>query len=196
MIGKRAVYIWVLGLCMFLCACGKEEKQAKLPEISTVQNICELSTLKCRYNNLAKSVKESGSGILHWGEKDRTFWIEYTGEVEIGVEMSKVGMKVKGEKVTITMPKAKILQTKIDDNTLNTDSFVMSEDSWFNKNEITTKDQQGAIKNAQEKMLKQVEQDEALFAQAEERAKRLIGNYVKEMGKAAGVEYEIVWKEI
>ncbi len=193
---KRRLGIVLLCGCVFLCSCGKEKKQVKLPELSAVQNICELSTLKCRYNNLAKSVKESGSGFLHWGEKDRKFWIEYTGEADIGINMSKVRMQVKGDRVVITMPKAELLQIKVDDKTLTPDSFVLSEDSWFNKNEITAEDQQKAIKTAQKKMKKQVEKDEGLFSQAEERAKKLIGNYVKEIGKAAGVEYEITWREL
>lgn len=193
---KRAAVILGISVCVLLCSCGKEKKQIKALELSAVQNICELSTLKCCYNNLAKSTKESGSGILHWGEKDRKFWIEYTGEAVIGIDMSKVKMEVKKEKVMITIPKAELLEIKIDKKTLDQDSFVVSDDSWFNKNEITAKDQQKAIKTAQKKMEEQVKKDDALFLQAEEKAKKLIGNYVKNIGKETGVDYEIVWKEL
>lgn len=192
---KRTAFILGMCICLLLCSCGKEKKKIKRIELSKVQNICELSTLKCRYNNVAKSVKESGSGILHWGEKDRKFWIEYTGEAEIGIDMSKVKMEIKDENVMITLPKAELLEIKIDRNTLNEESFVASDDAFFNKNKITASDQQSAIKDAQKKMRQQVEQDEALFSQAEERAKKLIGNYVEKMGNAAGVEYRITWKE-
>ncbi|MBR1743713.1 MAG: DUF4230 domain-containing protein [Lachnospiraceae bacterium] len=194
---RSKIFVPVLLLsALLLCSCGKEKVKPKEPELSVVRNICELSTLKCRYNNLAKSKKEKGSGPLHWFEKERKFWIEYTGEVEIGIDMSKVTMDVNAKKarVTVSMPKAKLISIKADENTLNEDSYVFSKDAFFNKNEITARDQQKAMKKAQESMKKKVEGDEALFLQAEGNAKKLIENYIEQMGKVSGVEYKVVWK--
>ena len=38
------------------------------PDIAQIRTICELATLECYYHNVAKSVKEKGSGLLHIGE--------------------------------------------------------------------------------------------------------------------------------
>ena len=64
-----------------------------IPQIGKVKSICELATVECRYHNVAKSTKEAGTGVLHWGEKERTFWIEYTGIAEIGFQTKDIEMR-------------------------------------------------------------------------------------------------------
>lgn len=56
-----------------------------------------------------KSIKEKGSGLSHILEKERIFWIEYSGSVKFGIDMSKVDMQVSGTQITITIPRARLL---------------------------------------------------------------------------------------
>ncbi len=74
---------------------AKEEVNiaANEPALSQVRSICELATLECYYHNVAKSTKTKGTGLAHVGEKERKFWIEYTGVARIGIDMSDVNMK-------------------------------------------------------------------------------------------------------
>lgn len=106
------------------------------PELIQIRNICKLATIKCCYNNVAKSVKSAGTGIWHLGEKERTFWIEYSGEAEIGIDMSEVKMNVVDNEVTITMPEAQILSITVNPESYTDDSYVISPDSKLNKNPI------------------------------------------------------------
>lgn len=191
----KAYISTVLLLSLVICSCGKKENTFQKPQLEEIRTICQLATMECYYNNVAKSVKTSGNGILHWGEKDRTFWIEYSGRAVLGVDMTKVEMKIRGKKVTITMPKAELLRISAEEKTFNEDSFVSSEDSFFNKNKITAMDQQKALADAQATMKEKVEADSTLFLRAQEKAKKLIQNYVNKIGELEGVEYQIIWKE-
>ncbi len=178
-----------------LSGCSKPEPVKIEPSLEQIQSICNLATEECYYNNVAKSDKTKGTGITHIGEKDRKFWIEYTGIAKLGVEMSEVKMEVSGDKIKMTLPKAKVLDLTIDHETLNEDSFIVSEDGWFNKNKITAEEQKQAIQNAQAEMQKTVEENSALLLTARNRAKTLIENYLNQLGEAAGVAYQITWVE-
>lgn len=170
---------------------NKQQTITSPPDLSQIRNICELATLECYFRNVAKSVKEKGTGISHWGEKDRTFWIEYTGIAKIGIDMAKVTMQVDGTNVIITLPEAEILSYKVDEITEN--SYITSPDSWFNKNPITAEEQTAAVEQAQAEMKSNVENNSALFIRAQDRAKKLIENYITQLGEASGIAYQIIW---
>lgn len=183
--------IVVFSLSNILCGCQTQnEKKARLPELSQMSSICNLATLDCYYHNVAKSIKPAATGITHIGEKDRKFWIEYTGVVQLGIDASKLQMSIDGNQITIKIPKAQILRTSIDE--INEDSFMFSSDGW-NKNEITASDQTAAISNAQTEMEKTAAQNVALLQKAQNRAKDLITNYIHQLGLVTGTEYTIVW---
>lgn len=163
------------------------------PDIMQVRSICKLATVECYYHNVAKSEKPAGTGIWHFGEKDRQFWIEYTGTVKLGIDMSKVQMKVNGTDVTVTIPEAEVQQVNVDDDSYNSDSYIFSEDG-INKNEITAEDATGAVENARNEMIKTAEENTALLVNAQERAKKMIENYIMQLGETTGTEYQITWK--
>ena len=178
-------------MAILLTACGKPTVE---PEISQIRNICNLATLECYFHNVAKSEKTAGSGITHSGESDRAFWVEYTGTVKLGIDMNKVEMNIKENEVEITLPQAEVLGIGIDTPTLNEDSYIMSQDSFFNKNKITADDQISAINAAQEKMKQTVSENTTLLTSAQDRAKTLIENYITQLGEAVGQPYTIIWK--
>ena len=56
-----------------LFGCGREEEQLILPEEEQIRQICELSTLECEFNNVAKGEKTKGAGFTSLGEKNRKY---------------------------------------------------------------------------------------------------------------------------
>lgn len=177
---------------VFLCGCGTEKSE--VPEIEQIKSICELSTIECVYNNVAKGTKTKGEGISHIGEKERKFWIEYQGYVKLGIDLSKVEMKINGENVEITLPDAEIQSVGIVDETFTEESVILSQDSFWNKNKITADEQKTIIAQAQETMCKKVKSNESIMKKSTERAKTLIENYINQLGKATRVMYHITWK--
>lgn len=185
-------------VCLFLIVgmlggCAKEKKKIESPDLEQVKFICELATMDYYYHNVAKSTKKAGDGFSHIGEKDREFWIEYTGKISAGINMEKVEMKVNGNVVTVTIPEVEILSSGVDK--ISTDSYISSGDGW-NKNKITAEDQSNAIDDAQREMERTFLNNGNLLKNAQERAKMLIANYIHQLGKASGVEYEIKWVEL
>lgn len=196
---KKKILLFVLTLSMAmstLTGCGAISAMAQEPDIAQVRSICELATLECYYHNVAKAVKEAGTSILNIGEKDRTFWIEYSGTVKLGIDMSKITMKVKGDTVTIKMPAAQVLDVTIDPDSYTEDSFVANKDGFFNKNEITSEDATKAVKAATEDMEQIATENAALLLNAEERAQKMIENYIEQLGDLTGRTYNITWETI
>lgn len=191
---KKKLCVLLALICLLaIPGCGTNHKVEKevLPELSQMQAICELATMKCYYHNVAKYYEEDASGILWW-EKDRNFWVEYAGIVTVGIDTSKVKLKVTGNKVTITMPKARVLDCKVDEATLTADSFIVASDSA----DVKAEHQTAALAEAQANMEQAASLDNELLANAEQRAQKLLSDYVKNIGDSFGKEYVIEWVSV
>ncbi len=179
-------------ILLALAGCGaKEAEQEASPEIriSEMRSVCELATLECYYHNTAKL--DSEKKVLFWNTSKK-LWIEYSGIAKLGVDVSKLDMKVDGTTVTIVMPDAEILECKVDETSLSEESFY-SETTGLGSGKVGAKEQTEAFAEAQAQMQTEVENDETLFIQAKDRAKLLLENYVKNIGDAIGVAYEVRW---
>lgn len=97
-------------------ACGqKEEAPTVEPDVTEMRAICELSVMDCYYHNVAKYFEEDAQkGFLGIGKKDKHFWIEYSGIVRMGIDVSLVKVEVEDMQVTITIPEAKVLKCTVD----------------------------------------------------------------------------------
>ncbi len=194
---NRRTFLFVLpALLLLLCGCGaKEEEQTeKKPEISIsdMRAVCELATMECYYHNTAKL--DSEKKVLFWNTSKK-LWIEYSGIVKLGIDVSRVDMKVDGNVVTIAMPEAEVLSCDVDETSLTKDSFY-SETKGLGSGKVGAEEQSQAFEAAQKEMRAVVEQDEALLLQAGDRAKILLENYVKQIADAAGVTYEVRWEAV
>ena len=209
---KKKLFLSVI-ICMlavFSCACSTqkgsqasvaeetknpskasmEPGQMQLPDISQIRSICELATLECYYHNVAISTKEKGKGLPHIGEKEREFWIEYSGVAKLGINISKVSMKMEDKQIVITVPKAELLS--LSDYSFSEDSYI-SEDDGLNKNPITSENQTEAVKAAQEDIKRKFAEDDAMLIRAQDRAKNLIENYIIQLGSLSKTNYQIKW---
>lgn len=196
---QRFLAILLITVPLLLCGCASssEADTANLtdtrPAISQIRDICELAVLKCRYHNLAKSVKEPGSGIIHFGEKERKFWIEYQGTVEISYDVNKVTMKQNGTDIEITLP-SPTLTCAVIPQSWNPESYIIEPDQWIQKNPITADDQDKAIASAQKEMEDQVKNNSSLLRTAQRQAQELIENYIGQIGDLTGTQYQVTWK--
>ena len=109
---RRSLILSILIMTALMAACGKKEEAAPaeetvsedtadvvvlsadyvpdvpdyVPELSRIKSICELSTMKCIYHNVAYGTQYAGTGISHMGEKNRSFMQEYDCEVDISIK--------------------------------------------------------------------------------------------------------------
>lgn len=190
---KRIIAILLmLASLLSLCACGDASvpPATEEPQITQMRTICELATMDCYYHNVAKYYeKDADKGFLGLGKKDKKFWVEYSGEVTIGLDATLVALQVSGDQVTITIPPAKVLGAKVYSDSLTTDSYIIDKDSA----DITAEDQTRVFENAQADMLAQASNDHLLLFNAQQRAQMLLEDYVTNIGNAIGVTYQINW---
>lgn len=182
-----------LVMCLALTSCnsGNESsvpEKIPEPEITKMRSICELATMECYYHNVAKFYEEKAESFL-WFTKDKHFWIEYSGVVTIGIDASLVNVMVEDEKVTITMPPAKVLGCKVDESTLDHKSVIVANGSAA----VTAEDQTAAFKEAQKEMQNVASNDMMLLQNAQQRAQKLIEDYVINLGETVGKEYYVTW---
>lgn len=186
----RKVCVLALLSMLLLASCGKADSQGVQvePQKEQAQSICELATMECYYHNVARYNEENAEGILWW-KKDKNFWIEYAGVVEIGIDASLVNIEIVGDEVTITLPPAKVLGCRVDENTLSESSFIIAKDSA----KVEAEDQTAAFRDAQSNMEKVAAADSALLESARARAQKLLEDYVNNIGESIGKQYTIKW---
>lgn len=185
----------LLLLCFVLflgsAGCSKEEPKLPKPEKEVIRNIARLSTIDAYFHNVVKCEKPAGEGIWNWGQTDRKYWFEYTGNADYGIDMHKVKIDVKDNSYHITIPGAEVTSISINEDTINKDSVITNKDNWWNQNPITSKDVTNAIADAQKEMELSAWQNKSLLESAQKRAADLIKGYIQTMGAAAGITYDV-----
>lgn len=183
----------VLMAAFLLCGCSQSAKEEI--SLAKAQNVAELATMKAYYHNVAELSKEKNKSwfnIIDVGYKK--MWIEYTGTVELGIDVNKLEIASPDSKgvVTIKIPPATVLG----DPDIDADSMqpILTDTGWFTK--ITAEDKTATLAKAQQTMKKTAEADSLLLGQAQERAKNLLESYIKGVGEAWGETYTVAWEEV
>ncbi|MFI3255108.1 MAG: DUF4230 domain-containing protein [Eubacteriales bacterium] len=183
------IVILAFALLSSLASCAKEEEEPLfVPEVGQMQYICELATIDCYYNNVAKYYQEDATGSLFW-KKDKHFWVEYSGIVRVGVDASLLDISISRNTITIKLPMATTLSSKVDETTLTADSFILAKDSA----DIDTDDQKKAYEEAQANMVALAASDLVMLENARERSKTLLEDYIERMSEATETEFQIKW---
>ncbi|MBO5302545.1 MAG: DUF4230 domain-containing protein [Lachnospiraceae bacterium] len=186
---KKYVIAALLIFNIFCVGCGKTDKAQTIePQEAQMRSICELATMECYYHNVAKYKEEDAEKFL-WMSKDKHFWMEFTGTVTLGIDASLVTIDVKDEDVTITLPPAKVLDCKVDENSLTEDSIIVAKKSA----DVKAEDQTEAFKEAKSNLEKTAGEDVTLLAGAQQRAQKLLEDYVNNIGECVGKNYKIKW---
>lgn len=187
---KKIIILFMTCILTIMCtACSSTKDEINIePQISQMKSICELAVMECYYHNVAKYTEEDAEGILWW-KKDKHFWIEYSGVVKLGIDVSLVSIDVEDSQITITLPEAKVQGCKVDSSSLTEGSYIVDK----NSADIKAEDEILAFKEAQIQLEETASNDKALLAEARQRAQTLLEDYVTNIGNAVGKEYSIKW---
>lgn len=188
---KKIVVLFLAIVMIFTCtACGQEAPVNMEPNVFQMKAICELAVMECYYHNVAKYYEEDAvKGFLGIGQKDKHFWIEYSGVVKLGVDVSLVNIEVTDTQITITLPEAKVLSCRVDSSSLSEDSFIVDKKSA----DIEAKDEVEAFDEAQSKLKEAASENKALLASSQQRVQALLTEYITNIGNAVGNQYSIKW---
>lgn len=178
----------VTALLLLTTACGKAEEPAlPLPQEEQVKTICQLAVLECEYHNLAKYQDGQKVERFLWMTKGKRFWVEYSATAVLGIDADQVSMELQGDVVSITLPRARVLNCKVNGDSLSKDSYIVDKDSA----PVTAQDEVAAFRDAQDSLQKTVEADNNMMNLAQKRAEELLRNYVNSLAKATGTEYQV-----
>lgn len=170
-------------LCLLMlfvvCGCEKDSVQPSI-QIDEMRSICELATQKCYFNNVAAKNEKSVEGFWIWA-KDLNVWVEYTGTVECVIDVNDLVIKEElNDKLYIKIPAPIIKDPKVDK--LTEDSYYV-DDSSVDPGMFVEFD---VLSEAQKHMVKKASEDKALLEGAQNRAKLLLEEYIKNI---KGEEY-------
>ena len=156
-----------------------------------IRRICELATLECYYHNTTEW-KYNGNML----DPSKRLWMEYDGLVRVGINGEQVDVSGPDDNnvVTVTIPKAVILEKDLDESTL---ASVEAGSRYMGflpiYSEITSEDRQKALAEAQNKMEEKTSQNHKILAEAQERAKKIIQNSIIKIGEMEGKKYTVVF---
>ncbi|MBR3755381.1 MAG: DUF4230 domain-containing protein [Clostridia bacterium] len=154
----------------------------------SIEMISELTTINCRYHNVAVYDKEGK--VLGVGEQ--YVWFEYDVIVEAGIDVNEVRIEEPTSKgvVKIFLPPAKILSAKADKSTISKPVYKLGAFTKF-----TTDDELRIVYEGVEKLRDDVKTQEIINI-AYNSAKDLIEQYVVNVGKSVGENYTVDWIEV
>lgn len=174
-------------LLLLTTACGKAEAPVlPVPQEGQMKAICQLAVLECDYHNLAKFEQKDASKFL-WMPKDKRFWVEYSATAVLGIDADQVSMELQGDVVSITLPRARVLNCEVNGDSLSKDSYIVDKDSA----PVTAQDEVYAFQEAQDSLRQTVEADGDMLDLAQTRVEELLKNYVNSLAKATGTEYRV-----
>ena len=194
---KKFIYI-MIPLLTLVCLTGCQQSDAKNVEksMSKIELTGNLVTLEAYYHNVADYEKKAEGGIIHLFDKDRTLWIEYTGTVKLGIDLSKVKIKPNGNQITVIIPATEIFDVNINEKELSKNVFIVDKDGLFNGNKLTMEDSANAVKEAQDTMKENVQNDTQLLNNAQRRAKNLVEGYIEQLSGISSKLYTINWEYV
>lgn len=178
--------------CFALTGCTQAEAE---PDFSNVKEVAKLSSLECYYHNVVKYSRESDGYLFNLIDNQRNLWFEYDGIVEMGLDVEKVSISNPDANgvVTITIPEVEILGHPDIDTDSMTDPIEINGWQWFNH--VSADEKKQAITDAQNNLLELAQNDIGAHAQATERAKDILEQYVKNVGEAIGKTYTVKWAQ-
>ena len=172
---KVLLYIMLL-ISIVFTSCGKKNMS---PNVIDMQEIFNVAVMECYYHNIAETDKN--------GKKQ---WIEYSSTIKLGIDASKLDIEVKDNLVTITVPKSKILSwPNVEHDSIKT----LTDTSGIIKTKFTNEDQIAAVKFANDNAMKTAENNQQLLNMADIRVKKIIENYINQIGAFTGIDYNIKW---
>ena len=187
--------IILLIMVILLTGCGKGNVEELGQNLKQMELYGNLVTYQAYYHNVIEYEKKAGTGVTHLLEQDRELFVEYKGTIKLGISLDEVTIDVQGNEINVKIPKAKVIgDPNIDEDSFKEENFMESKDTGLNKNPITADDSSKALKQAQEEMKKNAQEDQELLKLAQNRAKIVLEENIRQFSMLKENQYVINWK--
>ena len=112
------VGILIGGLSLFFMTKDGEPKISSSTILEQIQSSSELITTKYFYSKVGKFEKPIDMNGWDVPLTTKAFILTYEGEADLGVDLSKIEVEVKGDTIHIQLPKIQILNNTIDESSI------------------------------------------------------------------------------
>ena len=180
----KKICLFLLACCCFTLFSCKNEKEVSL-DSSDLQNMCRFAVLECYYHNTAKMKK---SGFL----SNNQLWMDYSAKIKVGIDASKMEIDVKDNVVTIRLPLPEPFGTP----NIIEDSFSYFSSEANGKTNIGIDNVLKAKDEANKNMLEELQKNTSIKMTAETRVKKILTNYIDQIGELSGKKFEIKWERL
>jgi hypothetical protein len=190
---KIILLITIIITSIILTGCDTNNTETLAENIKKLNLTGNLVTYEAYYHNVVEYEKEADKNILQVLKKDKKLFIEYSGTIKLGIDLSKVNIELNGKNIDVTIPKATIIgNANVDNNDFTANKFIQSEDGIL-ENKISADDSNKAFNKAQKEMVKAAKNDENLLAIAQKRAKLILEENINQLDSFSEKEYTINW---
>ena len=166
----------------------RPDNKTEKHDLFNIEMISELTTLECRYHNVA--VRDKAGNALTVGKQ--YVWFEYDVIIDVGIDINEVRIEEPNTDgvVKIYLPPAKILGAAEDKATI---SKPVCDLGWLTE---LTADEERQIINEGIQKLKSDAKTQEVIHQAYNSAKDVLEQYVINMGKLIGEDYTVEWIKV
>lgn len=168
-------------------------------EEKEIRRLCQLSTVKCKVHAFVKATKEETSIFVKIVNPDAAtnYIVEYDGQFDIVVDFISISLDKETNQVTATISKSYLDESscQVDEHSLSLyPNIAYDEDGLFlTKEMLGVNDCNEILSQATTELKEMAKSAKQNFDIAEENAKTLIENYIKEIGKINETTYDIVF---
>lgn len=157
-------------------------------DLFNIETISELTTLECRYHNVA--VRDKAGNVLTVGKQ--YVWFEYDVIIDVGIDINEARIEEPNAEgvVKIYLPPAKILGAAEDKSTI---SKPVCDLGWLT--ELTADEERQIINEGIQKLKSDAKTQEVIY-QAYKSAQDVLEQYVINMGKLIGEDYTVEWIKV
>lgn len=181
-----AAFVMVSGI-MFVFGSGFKGREVTCqPDFAEISTFCKLASKKVTYNNVAVVSDD----WWMFGARNKKMWIQYTGDVKIGIDGEKLKYDINGRNITFTIPKAEIISQSVDVESLNENSYKTSK----SRRKISAEKQNKALAKGDKYMYEKTEENHQLMHSSQVSARKIIENYFDEISRSGGEKYNLTFK--
>lgn len=155
-----------------------ENKEISISSKSSIEKILEveeLSSLEYSYNSVADVYKDKDKKIID-------YYIYYEGSVSLGIDMSKIKVEERDNKIILTLPEVEVQEVAVDTNSFD---YIYKNGK---KSEGTTAD---SLKICTEDLKNEVEKDNKLSGISKDNVKSIIKGLIEPLLETFDQEYEL-----
>ena len=196
---------YLLPICLILVivltavSCSPEKKSPDI-SLNQLKKLCRLSTIEMKFHMCASAKGEETLWLNKIFNPDAKtyYFIEFDSSVSIGVDFKDLEINDTVGLIEVYISKPYLIRHKVDPESISKYPVIAYDENgiFTAKKILNIKDGEEAVSTAESALKKRIEDEKLNYDKAEENAKKLIENYIRQVCEAGGFDYKIKFEYI